>query len=111
MSVTFAAILVFIILLLLIFMGCPVFASLGISATIGILLLRGWVGVSQIPSTMYGQLSSFVLIAVPMYLLMGEFFLRACAFLLLLMLVTVLYDVLMREAGTGLILPTVVWNH
>jgi len=71
-SVTFAVVLVFIILLLLIFMGCPVFASLGISATIGILLLRGWVGVSQIPSTMYGQLSSFVLIAVPMYLLMGD---------------------------------------
>jgi tripartite ATP-independent transporter DctM subunit len=72
MSTTFAVVLVFSIILLLIFMGCPVFASLGISATIGILLLRGWVGVNQIPSTMYGQLSSFVLIAVPMYLLMGD---------------------------------------
>ena len=72
MTTTTIVVIVFFLVLFLIFLGCPVFASLGISAAVGIFLIRGFVGLAQLPSTMFGQLSSFILIAVPLYLLMGD---------------------------------------
>ena len=50
----------------------PIFASLGLAGTIGILLLKGPDGLQAIPTVMYDKLRSFVLVAVPLFILMGQ---------------------------------------
>ena len=72
MSVALPTAIVVTTLLVLIFLGCPIFVSLGMSGAIGILLMRGWAGISQAPLAMFGQLESFTLVAVPLFILMGE---------------------------------------
>ncbi len=56
----------------LIFLGAPIFLALGFSGLLGILLLRGITGIFQIPGAMHAQLDSFVLVAIPLFILMGE---------------------------------------
>ena len=58
--------------LVLLFAGMPVFASLGLASIVGILLLKGPAGLLSIPSIMYDRLRSFTLVAVPLFILMGE---------------------------------------
>ncbi len=66
------AIIVLILLLLLLFYGVPVFASLGISSAVAIVLTRGFEGLSVIPELYYEKMDNFVLIAIPLFILMGE---------------------------------------
>ncbi|MBP8717982.1 MAG: TRAP transporter large permease subunit [Candidatus Atribacteria bacterium] len=66
------ALIVITIFIVLLLMGVPVFAALGLSGTIGILLIRGPSGLQAIPSIMYDKIRSFILVAVPLFILMGQ---------------------------------------
>lgn len=65
---------IIIILLFFVFlaMGMPVFGALGISSVIGIYLLLGPRGLGAVPGVIYDRLNSFTLVAVPLFILMGE---------------------------------------
>ena len=66
------AIIIIAVFLTLLFAGTPIFASLGLAAILGILLLQGPAGLGAVPSIIYDRLRSFVLVAVPLFILMGE---------------------------------------
>ena len=66
------AIIIIAVFLILLFAGTPIFASLGLAALLGILLLQGPAGLGAVPSIIYDRLRSFVLVAVPLFILMGE---------------------------------------
>jgi len=53
-------------------LGIPIFISLGLSGAIGIYLISGTKGLFQIPASIISQLYSFILVAIPLYILMGE---------------------------------------
>lgn len=72
MSPNLIAIIVVVAFLALLFAGTPVFASLGLASILGILLFQGPTGLLAIPSVMYDRLRSFTLVAVPLFMLMGE---------------------------------------
>jgi C4-dicarboxylate transporter, DctM subunit len=61
-----------VVVLALLFLGCPIFISLGIASVVGTIMARGFIGLGTIPSAMYTQLSSFILVAIPLFILMGE---------------------------------------
>lgn len=52
--------------------GVPVFVSLGVASVIGIVLLQGFEALSAIPGVMYDRMATFTLVAVPLFILMGE---------------------------------------
>jgi len=56
----------------LLLIGTPIFASLGTSSIIGILLHSGLNGLQVIPSTLQRGMASYTLIAIPLFILMGE---------------------------------------
>lgn len=60
------------VVILFLFLGCPIFISLGIGSVVGTLMARGPSGLGTIPTSMYSQLSSFILVAIPLFILMGE---------------------------------------
>ncbi len=64
-------ILVFGTLLALIVAGAPIFLALGASGLLGLFLARGQLALALAPSSLFGQLSSFELIALPLFILMG----------------------------------------
>ena len=57
---------------LLLIIGQPVFAALGTASIVGILLLQGPSGLGAVPGVLYDRLNSFTLVAVPLFILMGE---------------------------------------
>jgi TRAP transporter, DctM subunit len=65
-------ILVIVVALILLFFRCPVFVSLGIAAMVGILLLQGIPGLIALPMQFYYSLHNFVLLAAPLFLIMGS---------------------------------------
>ncbi len=66
------AIIILGFLLLLLLYGVPVFASLGISSVVAILLTKGFEGLTVIPEIYYEKMDNFVLVAIPLFILMGE---------------------------------------
>ena len=58
--------------LLLLFIGMPVFGALGVSSVTGILLVQGVRGLGAVPGVIYDRLAVFPLVAVPLFILMGE---------------------------------------
>lgn len=56
----------------LVFFGAPIFIGLGLSSVAGMYMIRGMQGLYQLPAAIIGQLESFLLVALPLYLLMGE---------------------------------------
>jgi C4-dicarboxylate transporter, DctM subunit len=52
--------------------GVPVFVSLGVASVVGIVLLQGFEALSAIPGVMYDRMATFTLVAVPLFILMGE---------------------------------------
>lgn len=56
----------------LMFIGTPIFAALGVSSVAGILLHSGWNGLQVIPPTLQRGMASYSLIAIPLFILMGE---------------------------------------
>jgi C4-dicarboxylate transporter, DctM subunit len=63
---------VVLLLLLLILVGCPVYVALGFCGLVGFLLVGGISNIGALPAAMYGQIDSSILIAIPLYILMGE---------------------------------------
>ena len=58
--------------LTLLFLGMPVFGALGSSSVLGILLIQGVRGLGAVPGVIYDRLAVFPLVAVPLFILMGE---------------------------------------
>lgn len=65
-------ILVLITLLALIGFGLPIFLALGLSGLLGLYMDRGSMAFFFAPSSLFGQLNSFELIALPLFILMGN---------------------------------------
>ncbi len=72
MSISLALAVVVAILLTLIALGAPIFVSLGLSGLTGIYLMTGTKGLFQLPASLFAQLDSFILVAIPLFILMGE---------------------------------------
>lgn len=72
MSFDTATIIALSILLLFMALGTPIFISLGLAGAIGIYLISGTKGLFQLPASIISQLNSFILVAIPLYVLMGE---------------------------------------
>ena len=70
-SVTITFIVIFGFLGLL-FLGMPVFGALGSASVTGILLIQGMRGLGAVPGVIYDRLAVFPLVAVPLFILMGE---------------------------------------
>jgi tripartite ATP-independent transporter DctM subunit len=56
----------------LVVFGAPIFVCLGLSSVVGMFMIRGVQGLYQLPAAIMGQIESFLLVALPLYLLMGE---------------------------------------
>jgi len=65
-------IIMMMIFFIFLFSGMPIFASLGSASVIGILLLQGPKGLGAVPGVLFDRLNSFTLVAVPLFILMGE---------------------------------------
>ena len=65
-------IIMMIIFFIFLFSGMPIFASLGSASVVGILLLQGPKGLGAVPGVLFDRLNSFTLVAVPLFILMGE---------------------------------------
>jgi tripartite ATP-independent transporter DctM subunit len=72
MDANIIAVIVIFAFLFFLLIGMPIFACLGLAGTLGILLLRGPAGLQVIPTVMYDKLRSFILVAVPLFILMGQ---------------------------------------
>lgn len=64
--------LVIVLLFILMGLGSPIFISLGLSGVVGIYLITGVRGLFQLPASIFSQLDSFTLVAIPLFILMGE---------------------------------------
>jgi C4-dicarboxylate transporter DctM subunit len=60
------------LMFILMLLGSPIFVSLGLSGIVGIYLTMGHRGLFQLPASMFEQLDSFILVAIPLFILMGE---------------------------------------
>ena len=60
------------VLFIMMAIGVPVFVALGVSSAIGRICLQGFDALSAIPGVMYDRMASFTLVAVPLFILMGE---------------------------------------
>jgi tripartite ATP-independent transporter DctM subunit len=56
----------------LLLIGLPVFGALGAASVIGILMVQGVAGLGAIPTVLYERMSDFSLVAIPLFILMGE---------------------------------------
>lgn len=63
--------------LLLLFGGMPVFGALGSASVVGIILTQGVRGLGAVPGVIYDRLAVFPLVAVPLFILMGEIIFHA----------------------------------
>jgi len=72
MSISLVFIIVLGILFVLMSLGSPIFISLGLSGATGIYLIMGTRGLFQVPFSIFSQLNSFILVAIPLFILMGE---------------------------------------
>ena len=65
-------VLVAVVLIGLIGMGTPIFLALGASGLLGLWMARGPLAFFFAPTSFFGQLNSFELIALPLFILMGN---------------------------------------
>jgi C4-dicarboxylate transporter DctM subunit len=61
-----------VLLLCLILLGVQIYLALGISGMLGLLLSRGPGALALAPTSFFGQLNSFEMIALPLFILMGH---------------------------------------
>ncbi|WP_373190383.1 TRAP transporter large permease [Halomonas sp.] len=66
-------VIVLIALVALIAIGFPIFLALGLSGLLGLYMARGSLAFFFAPSSLFGQLNAFELIALPLFILMGNF--------------------------------------
>ncbi|MGM0584375.1 MAG: TRAP transporter large permease [Pseudomonadota bacterium] len=64
--------LVIAILAVLFLSGMPIFGALGAASVAGILMLQGVGGLGAVTGVIYDRMSGFTLVAVPLFILMGE---------------------------------------
>ena len=64
--------LVLALLIVLIAAGLPIFLSLGLAGLAGLYMARGSMAFFFAPSSLFGQLNAFELIALPLFILMGN---------------------------------------
>jgi C4-dicarboxylate transporter DctM subunit len=64
--------IVVVTLLALIAIGAPIFLALGASGLLGLYMARGSLALFFAPTSFFGQLNSFELIALPLFILMGS---------------------------------------
>lgn len=57
---------------ILMVIGTPIFAALGVASISGILMKSGLGGLDVIPATLHRGMASYSLIAIPLFILMGE---------------------------------------
>jgi tripartite ATP-independent transporter DctM subunit len=67
-----AALLSVATLAILIFVRAPLFLALGFAGILGLWLIRGDLGLQTLPLALTAQLANFTLVAVPLYILIGE---------------------------------------
>lgn len=67
-----AAIIAVAVLAVLILVRAPLFLALGFSGILGLYLIRGDTGLQSLPLALTAQLANFTLVAVPLYILIGE---------------------------------------
>ncbi len=72
MDFSTALIVVIALLFIMMVLGAPIFLSLGFSGIVGIFLISGIRGLFQLPASLFEQLDSFTLVAIPLFILMGE---------------------------------------
>ncbi|MBY5967519.1 TRAP transporter large permease [Halomonas denitrificans] len=65
-------IIVLALLIALIAFGIPIFLSLGLAGLAGLYMARGSMAFFFAPSSLFGQLNAFELIALPLFILMGN---------------------------------------
>lgn len=65
-------VIVVVILLALIAIGAPIFLALGAAGLTGLYMARGSMAFFFAPTSFFGQLNSFELIALPLFILMGN---------------------------------------
>lgn len=65
-------VIVVMVLLALIGIGAPIFLALGASGLLGLYMSRGSLAFFFAPTSFFGQLNSFELIALPLFILMGN---------------------------------------
>ncbi|MDT8894867.1 TRAP transporter large permease [Halomonas sp. I1] len=65
--------IVLLVLIGLIIVGVPIFLALGLSGLLGLYMARGSMAFFFAPSSLFGQLNAFELIALPLFILMGNF--------------------------------------
>ncbi|MDI5891523.1 TRAP transporter large permease [Halomonas rhizosphaerae] len=66
-------VIVLVVLVVLITIGFPIFLALGLSGLVGLYMARGSLAFFFAPSSLFGQLNAFELIALPLFILMGNF--------------------------------------
>ena len=64
--------IVVVLLLFFIVAGVPIYLSLGVSGALGLLLTRGPNALAFAPTSFFGQLNGFEMIALPLFILMGH---------------------------------------
>lgn len=67
-----AAVVSVAVLAVLIFVRAPLFLALGFAGVLGLYLIRGDLGLQTLPLALTAQLANFTLVAVPLYILIGE---------------------------------------
>ncbi|MQA63137.1 MAG: TRAP transporter large permease subunit [Actinophytocola sp.] len=60
------------VLAILILVRAPLFLALGFAGILGLFLIRGTTGLQMLPLSLTTQLANFTLVAVPLYILIGE---------------------------------------
>ncbi|NDW02886.1 TRAP transporter large permease [Jiella pacifica] len=66
-------VIVVVIMLALIAIGAPIFLALGAAGLAGLYMTRGTMAFFFGPTSLFGQLNSFELLALPLFVLMGNF--------------------------------------
>jgi C4-dicarboxylate transporter DctM subunit len=72
MEPTLITAIVFALFFVLMSSGQPIFAALATTSIAGILMLQGPSGLGAVSGVLYDRLNSFTLVAVPLFILMGE---------------------------------------
>jgi len=76
MDASLIGLILIISFLIFLFVGMPIFAALGLASVIGILLMQGPRGLGAVPSIIYDRTAGFVIVAVPLFILMGGIIFR-----------------------------------
>lgn len=77
MSTGFIVVVCVVVGLGLLALGCPIFICLGMAGVVGIFLEGGTEALFLLPTAVFGAVSKFTLVAVPLFLLMGEIIFRS----------------------------------